>query len=144
MCMGEKAKEVRLQSKQQDKQARDKAKANERSKQPNSTVKPVSKQQSAINAEKSRIKKRMQLENNICFTCESAAGETLSHIITAKNKKFELIPSNLVLECFFCHSLFENYKAAYANQYPDKWQIKLERAKQLSEEQYQKLKDKAE
>lgn len=108
------------------------------SKNKGQAIKPVSKRQAAVNAEKSRIKKRMQAEKNICFTCESAKGETLSHIITAKNKAFELIPRNLVLECRECHTLWEHHKTLYAEMFPSKWEEKLERAK-ISREHYEKL-----
>lgn len=143
LCLSEKAKTKATAERKEAKQERDLAKAKERQIKPNTAIKPVSKKQAAINAEKSRIKKRIQEEKNICFTCESAKGETLSHIITAKNKAFELLPANLVLECVECHTCYEHHKQAYAHLYPAKWAMKLERAKTINETQYQKLKDKA-
>ena len=138
-CMAAQAKKKRYEQRQTEKQAKALAKAKERAKGGNTAVKPISKKQAAINAEKSRIKKQMQDKANVCFTCEAAKGETLSHIITAKNKAFELIPANLVLECVDCHFIFEHDKKVYAKYWPDKWQQKLERAKQLSETYYQQL-----
>jgi hypothetical protein len=135
--MSEQAKQAKTTAKEQSKRS-------EAVKQLKQGIPQVSKKQAAINAEKSRIKLRMQAEKNVCFTCESAKGETLSHIITAKNKAFELLPLNLVLECCSCHTGYEHDKANYALIYPDKWLLKLERAKQLSTEQYEKLKAKAE
>jgi hypothetical protein len=137
LCMSEQAKQVKTTAKQKEKRS-------EAVKGQKQGIKQVSKKQAAINAEKSRIKLRMQAEKNICFTCESAKGETLSHIITAKNKAFELLPLNLVLECCSCHAIFEDNKSVYAAYWPAKWHLKLERAKRISEEHYQKLKQKAE
>jgi hypothetical protein len=137
LCMSEQAKQAKTTLKQ--KEATDKAKTGAKS-----SIPQVSKKQAAINAEKSRIKQRMQAACNVCFTCESAKGETLSHIITAKNKAFELLPLNLVLECCSCHAVFEDNKVVYAAYWPVKWQLKLERAKTISLEHYEKLKQKAE
>jgi hypothetical protein len=139
LCLSEQAKQKRSEQRETAKQAKTLAKAKERSKGSNTALNPISKKQAAINAEKSRIKKQMQEVRNECFTCESAKGETLSHIITAKNKAFELIPANLVLECVDCHFIFEHDKKVYAKYWPDKWQQKLERAKKLSEIHYQQL-----
>jgi hypothetical protein len=132
------------QAKQAKTTARQKEKRSEAVKQQKQGIKPVSKKQAAINAEKSRLKLCMQAEKNVCFTCEAAKGETLSHIITAKNKAFELLPLNLVLECLICHSGYENDKASYALIHPDKWQAKLERAQRISPEHFEKLKAKGE
>jgi 5-methylcytosine-specific restriction endonuclease McrA len=144
LCYQSKAKNSRTSERETQKQESIKAKQKDTAKGSKTAIKQVSKKQAAINAEKSRIKQRMQAACNVCFTCESAKGETLSHIITAKNKAFELLPLNLVLLCMDCHYLYEHDKRNFAILYPLSWQLKLDRAKRISTEHYQKLKAKGE
>lgn len=145
-CMSTKAKKERTATRQTEKQESLKVKALERSQEPKTKPKPISKRQQQELAELAKIKKEFLADHPYCFTTgEYVTAETcdLSHIIPRGNKKFVTNRLNLVLESREAHVLYENFKTAYAVQYPIQWDIKLERAKQLSETHYQKLKDKA-
>jgi hypothetical protein len=144
--MGNRAKQERTTQRTQQKQAKDIAKQKERNREPKTKPKQVSKKQQQELAELAKIKKEFLAENPFCFTTgEYVTADTcdLSHIIPRGNKKYVTNRLNLVLEKREVHQLWEVYKAAYRNQYPIQFDIKLERIKQLSETEYQKLKQKA-